>query len=204
MEGDRYMFILISPRVKIVDIHLGVPGLVNVENGVAAAAIAYLLDADTEKIKAGISSFEGIKRRFDFRINSEKLVYIDDYAHHPEELRFAIESVRKLYAGRHVTGVFQPHLFTRTRDFADEFAQSLSMLDSLILLDIYPAREEPIEGVTSEIIFNNVTINDKILCAKEDVVNILKDRNIEILITLGAGNIDTIVENVENFFKNII
>jgi len=201
MEGNRYMFTLATPRGKIVDIHLGAPGLVNVENGVAAAAVAFLLDADTEKIKAGISSFEGIKRRFDFRIITENVVYIDDYAHHPEELRFAIESVRKLYEGKHITGVFQPHLFTRTRDFADEFAQSLSALDSLILLDIYPAREEPIEGVTSEIIFNNVTIDDKILCAKEEVVNILKDRRIEVLITLGAGNIDTIVEKIEKMLK---
>ena len=197
MEGDRYLFTLHTPRGTIHDVHPGVPGLVNVENGVAASAVACLLNADSEKIKAGIASFEGINRRFDFRVRTDNVVYIDDYAHHPEELRFAIESVRQLYPNRHITGIFQPHLFTRTRDFADGFAESLSMLDSLILLNIYPAREEPIEGVTSRIIFDKVIIDDKILCPKSDVVNILKNRKIDVLLTLGAGDIDTLVNNIE-------
>jgi UDP-N-acetylmuramate--alanine ligase len=147
-------------------------------------------------------SFEGIQRRFDYRIRTDDVVYIDDYAHHPEELRFTIESVRKLYPGRHITGIFQPHLYTRTRDFADEFAQSLSMLDALILLDIYPAREEPIEGVSSKMIFDKVTIADKCLCSKEEVINILKNRKSDVLLTLGAGDIDRLVAPIEKMLKN--
>ena len=201
MEDGRYLFNLQTPQGEIPDIHAGVPGLVNVENGVAAVAVAMLVGADAEKIKGGMASFKGIMRRFDERLRTDKMAYIDDYAHHPEELRFTIESVRKLYPDRHITGIFQPHLYTRTRDFANDFAKSLSLLDALILLDIYPAREEPIEGVTSEIIFDKVTIADKCLCSKNDVVNILKNKKIDILITLGAGNIDTLVEPIENFFK---
>jgi UDP-N-acetylmuramate--alanine ligase len=174
-----------------------------VENSVAAMAVAWLLGATSDDLRNAMASFEGIQRRFDYRVRSEKTVYIDDYAHHPEELRFTIESVRKLYPERHITGIFQPHLYTRTRDFADGFAQSLSMLDALILLDIYPAREEPIEGVTSKIIFDKVTIKNKIMCSKGDVIDVLKGRNINVLLTLGAGDIDTLAEPVENFFKNI-
>jgi UDP-N-acetylmuramate--alanine ligase len=203
MDGDRYLFSLHKPDGTIDAVHIGVPGLVNVENAVAAMAVASLLDADTEKIRNSMASFEGVQRRFDYRVRTEKTVYIDDYAHHPEELRFTIESVRKLYPERHITGIFQPHLFTRTRDFAEGFAQSLSMLDSLILLDIYPAREEPIEGVTSKIIFDKVTINDKCMCSKNDVINIIKTRNINVLLTLGAGDIDTLAEPIENFLTNI-
>jgi UDP-N-acetylmuramate--alanine ligase len=157
-----------------------------------------------EKAKTALASFEGIHRRFDYRIRTNDIVYIDDYAHHPEELRYTIQSVRELYPGKHITGIFQPHLYTRTRDFADEFAQSLNMLDSLILLDIYPAREEPIEGVTSKMIFEKVTISDKCLCVKEEVINILKNRETDVLLTLGAGNIDTLIEPIEKMLKTKI
>ena len=204
MEGGRYMFTLHTPYGTIENVITGVPGLVNVENSIAAIAAVSLAGADMEKIKAGMASFEGVQRRFDYRIRTDEMVYIDDYAHHPEELRYTIESLRNLYPDRQITGIFQPHLFTRTRDFADEFAQSLSLLDSLILLDIYPAREEPIEGVSSKIIFNKVTISDKQLCAKGDVINILNKRKSGIYLTLGAGDIDTLVVPIEELLKSKI
>ena len=196
LDGDRYLFTLQTPYGAIHDIRIGMPGLVNVENAVAAMAAAILAGAASEKVKAGIASFEGIFRRFDYRICTNGVVYIDDYAHHPEELRFTIESVRKLYPGKRITGIFQPHLYTRTRDFANEFAQSLSLLDSLILLDIYPAREEPIKGVSSKMIFDKVTISDKCLCTKVEVINILDTREPSVWLTMGAGNIDTLVSPI--------
>jgi UDP-N-acetylmuramate--alanine ligase len=202
--SDRYLFTLQTPHGKISDIHIGMPGLVNVENGVAAMAVAILAGANSERAAAGMASFEGILRRFDFRIRTNDIVYIDDYAHHPEELRFTFESVRKLYPDRHITGIFQPHLYSRTRDFVDEFAQSLNMLDTLILVDIYPARELPIEGVTSKMILDKVTIDDKCLCSKGEVINILKNRKTDVLLTLGAGDIDTLVEPIEKMLKNKI
>ena len=202
VEDGRYLFTLRTPQGIISDIRIGIPGLVNVENGIAAMAATILAGADAKKIKAGMASFKGIQRRFDERFCTDKMVYIDDYAHHPEELRFTIESVRKLYPDRRITGIFQPHLYSRTRDFADEFAQSLSLLDSLILLDIYPAREEPIEGVTSKIIFDKVTIEDKYLCSKNEVINMLNKMETGVLLTLGAGDIDTLVEPIEKMLKN--
>jgi len=200
-DGDRYLFTLQTPFEALENVHIGIPGLVNVENGVAAMAVACLTDADSKKIKSGMASFRGILRRFDERVRSNDIVYIDDYAHHPEELRFTIESVRQLYPGRHITAIFQPHLYTRTRDFADMFAKSLSLLDSLILLDIYPAREEPIEGVTSEMIFEKLTISHKCLCTKKEVINILIHRKTDVLLTLGAGDIDTLVVPIEKMLK---
>jgi UDP-N-acetylmuramate--alanine ligase len=202
MDGDRYRFDLHTPHETITDIHLGVPGLVNVENSVAAMAAAWLHGATSDDLRNAMASFEGIQRRFDYRVRTAETVYIDDYAHHPEELRFTIESVRRLYPERRITGIFQPHLYTRTRDFADGFAQSLSMLDALILLDIYPAREEPIEGVTSKIIFDKVTGADKIMCSKDEAIDVLKKAKIDVLLTLGAGNIDTLVEPIETLLKN--
>jgi len=202
MEGDRYLFSVQTPLEIIPDIHMGAPGLVNVENAVAAIAVACLSNVDTKKIGASMASYEGVQRRLDYRVRTSETVYMDDYAHHPEELRYTIDSMRKLYPGKHITGIFQPHLYTRTRDFADGFAESLSMLDSLILLDIYPAREEPIEGVTSKIIFDKVTIDDKCLCTKDEVINILKNRESAVWLTLGAGNIDTLVAPIEKLLIN--
>jgi UDP-N-acetylmuramate--alanine ligase len=200
IEGKRYLFSLHTPDKTIEDVHLNIPGLVNVENSVAAAAACYLAKADLDVVCAAMSSYTGVKRRFDARLQNQDTIYIDDYAHHPEELRFTIDSIRKLYPNKHITGIFQPHLYSRTRDFADEFAQSLSMLDALILLDIYPAREEPIEGVTSKIIFDKVTIEDKRMCSKDEAVNILKTKQVEVLLTLGAGDIDTLVKPIEELF----
>ena len=204
MQGERCLFDFQTPNGLIPDIHIGVPGLVNVENGVASMAAAILAGANEEKLKPSMTSFEGIQRRFDYRVRTDNVAYIDDYAHHPEELRFFIKSVRQMYPDKRITGVFQPHLYSRTRDFAEEFAKSLSQLDSLILLDIYPAREEPIEGVTSKMIFDKITISDKCLCSKKEVPVILNNREPGVWLTIGAGDIDTLVEPIEELLKNKI
>ena len=172
---------------------VGTPGWVNVENGIAAAAAALIGGLEPMEVKEALAAFQGVERRFDIHINTPALTYIDDYAHHPRELSSAISSMREIFPGRKITAIFQPHLYTRTRDFAAEFAQSLSMLDRLILLDIYPARELPIEGVTSQIIYDKVTIAEKVLLKKEEVLDYLKDKEVDILVTFGAGDIDRLI-----------
>ena len=172
------------------DLSLEHPGLVNVENATAAVAMALLLGLDPRLIRSALGNFSGILRRFDYHVRTGDLIYIDDYAHHPKEIEATLSSVRELYPEKKITGVFQPHLYTRTRDMADDFAKSLNQLDRLILLDIYPAREVPIPGVTSEMIYKEVRIADKIMCSKEDLLDILKRSRIEVLVTLGAGDID--------------
>ncbi|MDR3093628.1 MAG: UDP-N-acetylmuramate--L-alanine ligase [Bacteroidales bacterium] len=201
IHDSHYMFDVQIPDKLLKDVQLGIPGLVNVENSIAAMAASLLAGADAEKTARALSSFAGVQRRMDYRIKNTDTVYIDDYGHHPEELRFTIESVRMMYPKRRITGVFQPHLYTRTRDFADGFAKSLSMLDELILLDIYPAREEPISGITSQIIFDKVTIPDRQICRKADVISILADRRPDVLLTMGAGDIDTLVSPIETLLK---
>lgn len=196
LDGGYYHFDLHTPFGVIFDCTLGIPGWVNIENAVAASAIALVTGADDTKLRDALKSFSGVKRRFDFQINTPECVYIDDYAHHPAELQAAITSIKQMFPGRKVTGIFQPHLYTRTRDFAADFSASLSLLDSLILLDIYPARELPIEGVTSDIIFDKVTIADKQLVKKEDLLNVLKNKDIDVLVTLGAGDVDRFVEPI--------
>ena len=191
----------IENKVRISDVQLGVPVRINIENGIAAMAVAMLNGVTAEEMSGAMKTFEGAGRRFDFQVKNENIVYIDDYAHHPQELRSSIQSVKELYEGHKVTGIFQPHLYTRTRDFIDDFASALSMLDRLILLDIYPAREEPIPGITSEIIFGKVTIEDKILCKKEELMGILEKENIDVLITLGAGDIDRFVEPIKDMLN---
>ena len=189
--GGEIFFDYISPLGNIKDIQLGVPVAINIENGIAAMALAQLSGATNEEIKAAMASFKGIDRRFDFKLKTDKVVYLSDYAHHPEEIKQSILSMRALYADKKLTGVFQPHLYTRTRDFYQEFAQSLSLLDEVILTDIYPARELPIEGVSSQLIYDHLrTDMEKALCKKEEVLGILADKDIEVLITLGAGDIE--------------
>ena len=182
-----------TPRGTIRNINLGVPVEVNIENAIAAVAAVCVTEAfDPETIRQALSSYQGTKRRFETWLkerNGTGRVIIDDYAHHPEELKSSIASVKALYPGRKLTVAFQPHLYSRTRDFAPEFAEALSDADSVILLDIYPAREEPIEGVTSRLIFDNVKTADKILIPKEKLVETLKNRNFDILLTAGAGDI---------------
>jgi UDP-N-acetylmuramate--alanine ligase len=179
------------------------PGRHNIENAVAAIAVARRLNIQNDKIRSAIQSYSGVRRRFDYQIDTAELVYIDDYAHHPEELRACISAVRELYPDKRVTGIFQPHLFTRTRDFATGFGKSLSLLDELLLLDIYPAREKPIEGITSKTIYDHVVISNKIMCTKEQVLMQLKGRNLEVLLTLGAGDIDQLVEPIRNYLNSV-
>ena len=199
-SDNGYRFDLKTPDKVIKGLKTGFPGLVNVENSIAAAALGYVMGTGEKAIRKALESFMGVKRRFDIHINREDLVYIDDYGHHPKELESFIRSVRALYPGRKITGIFQPHLYSRTRDFAEGFARSLSELDELILLDIYPARELPIRGITSEIIFREVTINNKKLCSKNDLMDELKSRKLEILLTMGAGDIDLFVEPIIQLF----
>jgi len=178
---------------------LGVPGWINIENAVAATAAAYIYGANMQAVRQALASFAGVQRRFDVRINTPSCGYIDDYAHHPEELRAAIGSIKTIFPTRKITGIFQPHLYTRTRDFAAAFAESLSLLDELILLDIYPAREEPIKGITSQIIFEKVKCKRKDLCRKEELLELLNRRSIkdmDVLVTFGAGDIDRFVEPI--------
>ena len=196
--GGEIFFDFVGPDVRIPDIQLGVPVKVNIENGVAAIALAWLNGVTPEEIKHGMATFAGPRRRFDFHLKKENIVLIDDYAHHPAELKASILSVKELYAGRKVTGIFQPHLYTRTRDFAADFAASLSLLDELILLDIYPAREEPIPGVTSQIIFDAVTIADKRLIRKEELLDVVAEAGkLEVVLMVGAGNIELLVDPVK-------
>ena len=189
-ECGYFTFNLHHPGGVIMDCRVGVPGWVNVENAVAASAMALCYGIDPMKIKTALGTFKGVKRRFDIHVNRPGLAYIDDYAHHPKEISTAISSMRDIFPGRKLTAIFQPHLYTRTRDFAEEFARALSAVDKLILLDIYPAREEPIPGVSSEIIFDKVTAPEKVLLKKEELMDYLHNEEIDTLITFGAGNID--------------
>ena len=186
-------FNLHYPGGVIEDCVVGIPGWVNIENGVAAAAIALTYGIDPQEIKKALASFSGVKRRFDLQVKNDRHIYIDDYAHHPEEISAALSSIRKAYPGLKLTAAFQPHLYTRTRDFADEFAQALSSVDKLILLEIYPAREEPIPGVTSEIIFRNVTAPEKVLLRRDEFMKYMENEEVELFVTLGAGDIDRFV-----------
>ncbi len=185
------------PQGCIRKMELGVPIRIHVENATAAMAIAHLNGVNDEELRAALASFRGNQRRFDIHVRNEKVVYIDDYAHHPDELTASIRSVRALFPDRKLTGVFQPHLYTRTRDFAAEFAHALSLLDEVILLDIYPAREEPIEGVSSKIIFDKITAPEKSMANLQSIVEVLKNKPLDVLITLGAGNIDRIVPELK-------
>ena len=197
----HFTFTLVWPGGTIPGCKVGIPGWVNVENAVAASAIALTYGLEPEKVKAALEAFEGVKRRFDIHLNTPECSYIDDYAHHPKEIATAISSMRDIFPGRKLTAVFQPHLYTRTRDFADEFAESLSKADKLILLDIYPAREEPIPGVTSEIIFRNVTAPEKVMMEKEELMDYLQNEPVDILVTFGAGNIDRYIRPITDMLK---
>jgi UDP-N-acetylmuramate--alanine ligase len=195
-KGEIF-FDFVGPNIRISDLQLGVPVPVNVENGVAAVAMAWLNGATPDEIRKAMPTFAGAHRRFEFHLKTDKLVLIDDYAHHPAELKACIESVRELYKDKKLTGIFQPHLYTRTRDFAADFAKSLSLLDELILLDIYPAREQPIPGVTSKIIYDQVTIKDKKMCTKAELPALIESGHYEVVLMVGAGDIDRLVEPVK-------
>ncbi len=202
VENGFFVFDFESPIEHIEKIKFTLPGNHNVENATAAIAIAQQLGVKSDAIKKAMASFKGIKRRFEFVARSERVVYIDDYAHHPTELKAAIQAARSLFPEKKITGIFQPHLYSRTRDFADDFAEALSKLDEIILMDIYPARELPIEGISSEIIFGKIENPNKVLVTKKSLMDELKGRDFEVLLTLGAGDIDTFVEPIKALIVN--
>ena len=197
LKEGFYQFDLVTPETRIDKLILNYPGLLNVENSVAAAAVSILAGVSPDAVRKALANYSGVKRRFDIHLKNENFVLIDDYAHHPEELRATITSVREIYKDRILTGVFQPHLFSRTRDFAEGFAASLDLLDEVVLLDIYPAREQPIEGVTSEIIFEQIKNKNKILCHKSELKKLASTFKPGVIIMMGAGDIDTLVEPVK-------
>ena len=203
LEGGKFDFTLNSPMGRFPHWSVGIPGWVNVENAVAASAVALLHGVEPETIRRAVASFSGVKRRFDIHINTPKIAYVDDYAHHPNEIKAAISSIRNIFPGRALCGIFQPHLYTRTRDFADEFAEALSGLDSLVMLPIYPARELPILGVCSEMILDKVTLKDKQLVPKDRLMETLAQRQPDCLITFGAGDIDRFIEPIENWLRTL-
>ena len=200
-ELGHYTFDLVYPRGVIRDITPGIPGWIYIENSIAAAAVCLVHGTAPEAVRHAIGTFRGVQRRMDVHINRPDLTYIDDYAHHPQELATTISSIRGMFPGRKLTAVFQPHLYSRTQDLAADFASALSAVDRLILLDIYPAREEPIPGVTSEMIFKDVTAPEKVLITKEELMETLGREHPDVLVTFGAGNIDRFVEPITRLFE---
>lgn len=197
VKNGEICFDFVTPTQVIENIQLGVPVFINIENSVGAMALAYLAGVKPQELRDAMLTYKGIKRRFDFQLKTDKIIYLDDYAHHPEELKASISSIKMLYPDRTICGIFQPHLYSRTRDFCDEFAQSLSLLDELILLDIYAAREKPIEGVSSDIIFEKVKIKNKQKTTKTDLIELLKTKKIDVLVTFGAGDIEVLVPEIK-------
>ena len=196
-------FDYVSPLGNINGIRLGVPVYVNIENGIAAMALAQIAGATADEIRAAMPGFRGVDRRFDFKLKNDRIVFLSDYAHHPAEIRQSVYSMRMLYPDRKITAVFQPHLYTRTRDFYKDFADSLSLLDEVILLDIYPAREKPIAGVSSRLIYDHLRPGiEKSLCHKEDLLDTLRNKKLDVLITLGAGDIDNYVPQIYEILKD--
>ena len=198
VEEGCFVFDFEDGYSSIKDLKLAMPGTHNVENATAAIGVALSLGIHPKSVKKAIASFKGVKRRFETIVKTDQHIYIDDYAHHPEELRACFDAVRQLHPAKKLTVIFQPHLFTRTRDFADDFAKVLSTADELILLDIYPARELPIDGITSQMLLHKITNENKQICAKEDVIELIKSKNPELTLTVGAGDIDTLIEPLKN------
>ena len=202
MENGDIIFDFISPFENVRNVELGQPVPINIENGIAAMAMAQLAGCTAEELRIGMLSFSGVDRRFDFKIKTPELVFLSDYAHHPKEIYQSARSMRELYRDRRITAIFQPHLYTRTRDFYREFADALSQLDEVILTDIYPAREEPIEGVTSKLIYDCLAPGvEKQLITKDDVIPLVKSRKFDVLIVLGAGDLDALVPQIANILK---
>ena len=196
--GGRITFDLVSPLGNIEGVELGVPVSINIDNGIAAMALAQVAGATADEIREAMATFAGVDRRFDFQIKTDSLVFLSDYAHHPEEIRQSILSLREVFDGRKITAIFQPHLYTRTRDFYREFAEALSLLDEVILTEIYPARELPIEGVSSQLIYDALRPDmEKQLCQKKDVQAILRQGHYDVLVVLGAGDLDNQVPAIK-------
>lgn len=201
IENGSYVADVCTPSGSITNCVFNLPGKINVENAIAAVGAAQIAGVSADELRTALATFEGVQRRFDYHWKTDQHVYIDDYAHHPAEIEATVQSVRELYPGKKITGVFQPHLFTRTRDFRDQFAESLSLLDEVILLDIYPARELPILGVTSEIILDAITVKEKLCCRMEQLAMELRQRDFEVLLTMGAGDIDTMIKPIVKIIK---
>ena len=203
IENGEITFDFISPIESIKDVQLGQPIPINIENGIAAMAMAQLNGCTAEELKNGMKTYGGVDRRFDFKIKTDKLVFLSDYAHHPKEIYQSAKSIRELYKDKHITAIFQPHLYTRTRDFYKDFAEALSQLDEVILTEIYPARELPIEGVTSKLIYDNLKEGvKKQLIQKADVLDFIKGHDFEVLIVLGAGDLDNQVPQITDLLKS--
>jgi len=202
VEEGNFVFDFEDGYTTIKDLVLGMAGKHNVENVVAAIGVCLSLGIPAKSIKKAVASFKGVKRRFEKIVNTAAHIYIDDYAHHPEELRACFDAVRQLHPDKKMTVIFQPHLFSRTRDFADEFAKVLSTVDELILLDIYPARELPIEGVTAQMLLDKISLENANICGKDSVLELIKSKNPSLLLTVGAGDIDTLVEPLKNLLNH--
>lgn len=201
--NGEIFFDIVSPLGNITGIQLGVPVSINIENGIAAMALAQIAGLSDEEIREGMRTFGGVDRRFDFKIKNERIAFLSDYAHHPQEIEQSIRSVRELYQDRKITAIFQPHLYTRTRDFYMDFANSLSLLDEVILVDIYPARELPIPGVSSQLIYDNLRDGiEKRMCHKEEILDIVRENDFQVLITLGAGDIDNYVPEITQILNS--
>jgi UDP-N-acetylmuramate--alanine ligase len=201
--NGEIVFDFVSPLGNIENVSLGVPVSINIDNGIAAMALAQLNGVEAEEIRNAMASFEGVDRRFDFKIRNKDIAFLSDYAHHPSEIKQCALSLRELYSDKKISAIFQPHLYTRTRDFYKDFADSLSLFDELILVDIYPAREAPIPGVTSKLIYDNLTGNVKCrMCSEEEIVGIVESSQFEVLVSLGAGDIEKYVPQITEILKN--
>lgn len=198
IEDGEISFDFISPIECVKNVELGQPVPINIENGIAAMAMAQLAGCTADELRKGMRTFEGVDRRFDFKLKNDRIVFLSDYAHHPKEIYQSAKSIRELYRNRKITAIFQPHLYTRTRDFYKEFAEALSQLDEVILTEIYPAREQPIEGVTSQLIYDNLRPGvKKQIIRKADVLDFVKGRDFDVLIVLGAGDLDNMVPAIK-------
>lgn len=201
--NGEIFFDLVSPFENIKDIQLGVPVSINIENSIGAIALAQIAGATAQEIKTAMASFRGVDRRFDFKIKNDRIVFLTDYAHHPEEIRQSIRSIKELYADKKITAIFQPHLFSRTRDFFKEFAEGLSLANDVILLDIYPAREAPIPGVTSKLIYDNLAPDvTKRMCTKDELLDLIQNSDFDVLIALGAGDIENYAPQIAEILKD--
>lgn len=203
IDNGTITFDFVSPIENVKDVELGQPVPINIDNGIAAMAMAQLAGCTAEELKYGMKTYRGVDRRFDFKINDSRHVLLSDYAHHPKEIYQSAKSIRELYKGRHITAIFQPHLYTRTRDFYRDFADALSQLDEVILTEIYPAREQPIEGVTSQLIYDYLRPGiEKSIIRKDDVLDLVKQRDFDVLVILGAGDLDNYMPQITKIIEN--
>ena len=203
IDNGTITFDFVSPIENVKDVELGQPVPINIDNGIAAMAMAQLAGCTAEELKYGMKTYRGVDRRFDFKINDSRHVLLSDYAHHPKEIYQSAKSIRELYKGRHITAIFQPHLYTRTRDFYRDFADALNQLDEVILTEIYPAREQPIEGVTSQLIYDNLRPGiEKSIIRKDDVLDLVKQRDFDVLVILGAGDLDNYMPQITKIIEN--